>query len=66
MKTRTAFLAAAIFAGASVVRAQTPNFSNYVALGDSLTAGWESGCLVDRHQLVSYPARLVLKLAPRE
>jgi lysophospholipase L1-like esterase len=34
------------------------DFSNYVAMGDSLTAGWQSGCLVDRHQLKSYPAVL--------
>lgn len=58
MKMRTFSIAAAALAVAGVVRAQAPNFSNYVSLGDSLTAGWESGCLVDRHQLKSYPARL--------
>jgi hypothetical protein len=45
-----------IFAAAGAFAA--PNFSNYVALGDSLTAGWQSGCLVARHQLRSYPATL--------
>ncbi len=35
-----------------------PDFTHYVALGDSLTAGWESGCLVERHQVHSYPALL--------
>ena len=30
----------------------------YVALGDSLTAGWQSGCLVQRNQVNSYPAVL--------
>jgi hypothetical protein len=49
------------FAGALLVAASTAfaaDFSNYVAMGDSLTAGWQSGCLVDRHQLKSYPAIL--------
>lgn len=41
-----------------LAQTSTPDFSNYVSLGDSLTAGWESGCLVDRHQLKSYPAVL--------
>ncbi|HTY42769.1 MAG TPA: SGNH/GDSL hydrolase family protein [Thermoanaerobaculia bacterium] len=33
-------------------------YDQYVALGDSLTAGWESGCLVQRNQVNSYPAVL--------
>ena len=31
-------------------------FTHYVALGDSLTAGVEGGCLVQRNQLASFPA----------
>ncbi len=38
----------------SAARAQ--QFQQYVALGDSLTAGWQSGCLVQRNQLTSYPS----------
>jgi hypothetical protein len=37
---------------------QTARYQQYVALGDSLTAGWQSGCLVERNQLNSYPAVL--------
>ena len=33
-------------------------FTHYVALGDSLTAGVEGGCLVERNQLASFPAVL--------
>jgi lysophospholipase L1-like esterase len=43
----TALLAAPVFS-------QT-TFRKYVALGDSLTAGFEGGCLVQRHQNRSYP-----------
>jgi lysophospholipase L1-like esterase len=32
------------------------NFTNYVAVGDSLTAGFASGSLVRTHQVNSYPA----------
>ncbi|HEY6066404.1 MAG TPA: SGNH/GDSL hydrolase family protein [Thermoanaerobaculia bacterium] len=39
---------------APALRAQT-TFHKYVALGDSLTAGVEGGCLVTRHQQRSYP-----------
>ena len=42
---------------ATPVSAQTV-FRKYVALGDSLTAGVEGNCLVERHQRRSYP-RLV-------
>ncbi|HEY2943311.1 MAG TPA: hypothetical protein VGN09_12830, partial [Vicinamibacteria bacterium] len=47
------FLAA--FFAAAPVGAQT-NFSIYVALGDSLTAGISNGALVETHQRRSYPA----------
>ena len=40
----------------SAARAQ--KFPQYVARGDSLTAGWQSGCLVQRNQVTSYPAQL--------
>ena len=40
----------------SIARAQ--QFAQYVALGDSLTAGWQSGCLVQRNQLTNYPSQL--------
>ena len=53
-------LAAAILAaGASTASAQ---FSHYVALGDSLTAGVEGNCLVERNQLASFPAVLAGQL----
>ena len=58
MKRTHVLSVAALILAASSVFAATPNFSNYVAIGDSLTAGWQSGCLVARHQLRSYPARL--------
>jgi lysophospholipase L1-like esterase len=56
-KTKILILAAGVALAASVALA-APDFSYYVAMGDSLTAGWQSGCLVDRHQLRSYPAVL--------
>ncbi len=34
------------------------DFSNYVALGDSLTAGFASGSLMSWYQMRSYPAIL--------
>ena len=36
--------------------AAAQTFNQYVALGDSLTAGLESGCLVQRDQVNSFPA----------
>ncbi len=36
--------------------AAAQKFDQYVALGDSLTAGWQSGCLVQRNQVNSFPA----------
>src|SRR6188768_4111030 len=42
-------------ASVSAASAQT-NFSVYVALGDSLTAGVESASLVSTHQVNSFPA----------
>jgi hypothetical protein len=57
------FALASVFAVlAAGARGQAPDFGYYVSLGDSLTAGWESGCLVDRHQLRSYPATLARQM----
>jgi lysophospholipase L1-like esterase len=39
-------------------QSQTPRYRKYVALGDSLTAAVEGGCLVTRHQQRSYPKRV--------
>ena len=39
-------------------------FTQYVALGDSLTAGVEGGCLVERNQLASFPAVLANAAQP--
>ncbi len=44
------------------VLAQTPNFTKYVAVGDSYGAGFSSGCLVDRNQRFSYPATIAKQL----
>ncbi len=51
---------AAVFAllAALPVTGQAPNFSKYVALGDSYGAGFGAGCLVAREQRFSYPAIL--------
>ncbi len=37
-------------------------FHKYVALGDSLTAAYEGGCLVQRHQNRSYPKIVAMEL----
>lgn len=57
---RSVSLAAALgLLAAAPSGAQTSaQFAQYVALGDNLTAGWESGCLVQRNQVNSYPAQL--------
>jgi hypothetical protein len=54
---RFAALTAALVLFAAVP-AGAQQFAQYVALGDSLTAGWQSGCLVQRNQVTSYPAQL--------
>ena len=53
-------LAAGLFALAAVPA--SAQFTHYVALGDSLTAGVEGGCLVERNQLASFPAVLAHQL----
>lgn len=40
----------------------TAQFNHYVALGDSLTAGVEGNCLVERNQEASFPAVLAHQL----
>src|SRR5689334_18505981 len=59
----TVVLASALLAGCGKISAITQpgaqsgsaNFRVYVSMGTSITAGWESGGLVDRHQRQSYP-----------
>ena len=55
------FLVVAFFAPA-LAGAQT-NFTSYVALGDSLTAGFTNASLVEAHQRRSYPALLARQAA---
>jgi len=47
---------------AGAVLAQAPNFTKYVALGDSYGAGYSADCLVARNQHFSYPAILARQL----
>jgi lysophospholipase L1-like esterase len=49
-------LAAFTLVGAAAVSRAQARFDSYVALGDSLTAGFSSGSLVETHQKNSYPA----------
>ena len=58
--SRHAALAAIVLFSAVGASAQTPNFSKYVALGDSYGAGYGAGCLVAREQRFSYPAQLAV------
>ena len=51
-------LAAILALAAAAPAAAQTKYNQYVALGDSLTAGWQSGCLVQRNQVNSYPAQL--------
>ncbi len=53
-----------LFAGACVLAAAplAAQFTHYVALGDSLTAGVEGNCLVQRNQLASFPAVIAHQL----
>ena len=57
-----AALALATASCAAVASAQT-NFTSYVALGDSLTAGFSNASLVETHQRRSYPALLARQAA---
>jgi lysophospholipase L1-like esterase len=55
----------AMVAGACTLAAAplAAQFDSYVALGDSLTAGVEGNCLVQRNQLASFPAVIAHQLA---
>jgi lysophospholipase L1-like esterase len=57
---RSIGLAAGVFALAAVPA--SAQFEQYVALGDSLTAGVEGNCLVERNQEASFPAVLAQQL----
>ena len=50
------FLTLAFIASAGPAFAQTAALSNYVAVGDSLTAGVVNATVVETHQVNSYPA----------
>lgn len=57
--TGTAALLLALLALPALAAAQgQPNFTTYVSIGDSLAAGFESGALVENHQVNSVPALL--------
>lgn len=55
MRNRLYLATAALFVASASAHAQG-TFTNYVAVGDSLTAGYMSGSLVETHQVNSYPA----------
>ncbi|HEY5907381.1 MAG TPA: SGNH/GDSL hydrolase family protein [Vicinamibacteria bacterium] len=56
MNVRLRFSSLALLALAAPAAAQQSALANYVALGDSLTAGVTNGSLVETHQRNSYPA----------
>ncbi len=56
MNHRPCALILALVLVAAPALAQQPTLANYVALGDSLTAGVVNGSLVETHQKSSYPA----------
>jgi len=55
MRIRFRFLPVLTLLAAPALAQQTP-LSNYIALGDSLTAGVSNGSVVETHQRNSYPA----------
>ena len=57
---RSIGLAAGVFTLAAVPA--SAQFDHYVALGDSLTAGVEGNCLVERNQEASFPAVIAQQL----
>jgi hypothetical protein len=63
MKTALASFAAAATLGLLADPLQAQDFSRYVAVGDSLTAGVEGNCLVERNQVASFPAVLAGQLS---
>jgi lysophospholipase L1-like esterase len=58
---RVRVLTLALIACAGSALAQTASLSNYVALGDSLTAGVVNSTVVETHQRNSYPALIALQ-----
>lgn len=60
---RAAAIAAIVLAGAAPLRAQgSQPFRKYVALGNSITAGIQGNCLVERHQRSTYAAIVARQL----
>ena len=39
----------------TVLSLGSTNFASYVAIGNSLTAGYQSGALTEQHQIYSFP-----------
>lgn len=59
-------LVAAVLAVPAFAQARgSANFANYYAIGDSLTAGYESGSLNVNHQQYSYPAIIARQVGLR-
>lgn len=56
MRIRNLVVAAVLATAAVPALAQSTGFTSYAAVGDSLTAGFSSGALVESHQRNSYPA----------
>jgi lysophospholipase L1-like esterase len=55
-------VAAIILMAAAPLGAQSVDLSKYVAIGDSLTAGYGAGCLVERHQIFSFSRTLARQM----
>src|SRR5262245_45675989 len=58
LRSRLALAAALCTLPALAAAQAQPNFATYVSIGDSLAAGFESGGLVNNHQVTSVPALL--------
>ena len=63
MKTTNRIVPIALAAALALAAPASAQFSKYVALGDSLTAGVEGNCLVERNQRNSFPAVIARQLA---
>ncbi len=46
----------------TVLKTGTANLDSYVALGNSITAGFQSGALTEKHQIYSYPNLLAKQM----
>jgi lysophospholipase L1-like esterase len=60
---RTTFIALAATLALLAAGPAAAQFDKYVALGDSLTAGYQSNCLVQRNQVNSFPAVIARSLS---